>query len=283
MASIFDDKTGKTVIKECWNQETKSRSSYFRSQSENQGNKAMDSLELPNMSAQETSSISRNVSAPSFHPVDLPKIQKQRSSNLHKTMSHSDSELEEAVTLVAINNDRNSTLTNKPRLEPKGFSSETSLTERKLFGRRASLPASHLGQYLSVNNIRKRAQNSVANDSDHNVVLMNKVKNANRKKLRVPSTEEPILNKDTVEETDVVSNEGESSVGFDLNSDTRPTIAVCASMASLSSSLRLIVYHLKVPLHETKLGKHRLINSSVSKASYFAYRVNESQVVFSTA
>lgn len=282
MASIFDDKAGKTVIKECWNQETKSRSSYFRSQSENQGNKAMDSLELPNMSAQETSSISRNVSAPSFHPVDLPKIQKQRSSNLHKTMSHSDSELEEAVTLVAINNDRNSTLTNKPRLEPKGFSSETSLTERKLFGRRASLPASHLGQYLSVNNIRKRAQNSVANDSDHNVVLMNKVKNANRKKLRVPSTEEPILNKDTVEETDVVSNEGESSVGFDLNSDTRPTIAVCASVASLSS-LRLIVHHLKVPLHETKLGKHRLINSSVSKASYFAYRVNESQVVFSTA
>ena len=242
MASIFDDKAGKTVIKGCWNQETKSRSSYVRSQSENQGNKAMDSLELPNMSAQETSSIARNVSAPSFRPVDLPKIQKQRSSKLHKTMSQSDSELREAVTLVAINNEGNSMLTNKPRLEHKGFSNETSLKERKVFRRRASLPASHLGQYLSVNNIRKRAQNSGANDSDRNVVLMNKVKNANRKKLRVPSSEEPILNTDTVEERDVVSNEVENSVGFDLNADTRPKIAVRGFVASLSSSLRMIVH-----------------------------------------
>ena len=256
MADIFDNKTDTRVVKECWNQQTTSRTPlYVRSQSENQGNKALDSLVLPmamgsESSAQETSSKSRNISAPFLRLVDdLPKLLEETSLKLRKTLSHSDNELRGGRTElgVAINNERNnSALAYKPGLERKGFSNQTIPKGRKSFKRRASLPSNHLGEYLSVNNIRRRAQNGgSANDSDRDVVSLNKVKNANRKKLRLPSTEEPQANENPVEETIVVSpSELDNAPGNDIKDCSNPKIPVRKMFRDLSSSsFRSIVHY----------------------------------------
>lgn len=246
MADIFDNKTGKGVVKECWNQRTISRTSYVRSQSENQGTKALDSLELPvpmgsESSTQETSSKSRNISAPFLRLVDdLPKLLEEAPLKLRKTLSHSDDELRGGRTeLVAINNERNnSALANKPGLERKGFSNQTIPRGRKSFKRRASLPSSYLGEYLSVNNIRRRAQNG--NDTDRDVV-----KNANRKKLRLPSTEEPHANENPAEETIVVSpSEVDNAPANDIEDCSHPKLPVRKMFRDLSSSsFRSIVHY----------------------------------------
>lgn len=247
MANIFDNKTDKRLIKDCWTQETYSRTSYIRSQSENshphfqeskyQESKAIDSLELPrNLSAvaigrgssgqEHPNTFPRNVSDPSFHFVGLPKVQVQGPSKLQKTVSHSDTELGR-VELVAINNEGSATLANKLRFEHKSFSNQEALKGRKAFRRRSSLPASYLGDYLSVNNIRKRAQNSVAGDLEADeVVLTNKIKNASRRKMRLASNEEPSANVVTVDEPVVDSSEGDNSAENDVEDDTSPKIAV---------------------------------------------------------
>ena len=262
MADIFDNKTDTRVVKECWNQRPISRTSlYVRRQSENQGNKALDSLELPmamgsESSTQETSSKSRNISAPFLRLVDdLPKLLEETSLKLRKTLSHSDDELRGGRTElgVAINNaERNiSTLANKPGLEHKGFSHQTIPKRRKSFKRRASLPSNHLGEYLSVNNIRRRAQNGgSANDSNRDVISLNKVKNANRKKLRLPSTEEPQANENPAEETIVVSpSELDNAPGNDIKDCSNPKIPVRKMFRDLSSSSFRSIVHYEFFLH----------------------------------
>ena len=259
MADIFDNETDKGVVKECWNQRTISRTSYVRSQSENQGTKALDSLELPmpmgsESSTQETSSKSRNISAPFLRLVDdLPKLLEETPLKLRKTLSHSDDELRGGRTeLVAINNERNnSALANKAGLERKGFSNQTIPRGRKSFKRRASLPSSHLGEYLSVNNIRRRAQNGgSANDSDRDVVSLNKVKNTNRKKLRLPSTEEPHANENPAEETIVVSpSEVDNTPGNDIEDCSHPKLPVRKMFRDLSSSSFRSIVHCEFFLH----------------------------------
>ena len=236
MANIFDNKTDNRVVREGWNdQQLFSRTSYIRSQSENQGTKALDSLELPakplisEPSTQGTPKISRKVSAPSLCLAgDLPKLLEQTPLMLRKTMCHSDTELRGSQTeLVAINNERNdSILTNKPGLERKGFSNQTIPKGRNSLKRRASLPPNHLGEYLSVNNIRKRAQNGgTTSDSDRDVASANKVKNTNRRKLRLPSAEEPHVNENPAEET-IVVNEVDNAPENDIEDNSRPKIAV---------------------------------------------------------
>lgn len=195
MASILGEKTGKRVIQNCWNQEL-IRSSSVPGKPEDQGNRDLDLLDIPgngkDSSPQETRNVSRYVSTPSLSFLGPPNrfSYQQRPSMLPKRESHSDNDLR-GDKVVALSNERNLTLTYQPKLEHKGsVYNEATLKACKPFIRRASLPASYLGEYLSVNNIRKRAQNGGVNESDSADarVSQKKVKGKNRKpKLRLPS------------------------------------------------------------------------------------------------
>ena len=247
MANIFDNKTDKRLIKECWKQESYSGQFYTRSQSENvppslqesrnKGN-TLEPLELPknisdvsmgrDSSENETSSTFSRYSSASFHYlVDLPKVDEPRHLKRRETIYHSDTELGETIKLVAINNETgNATLVNKPKLKQRGFSNQASLKERRQCRRRSSLPANYLGDYLSVNNIRKRAQNIITSDTDGEVVQVSKVKNPSRRRTKLPSTNEPPANTEIAVEPEVDSNEFDNSDENEIEDEARPKIPV---------------------------------------------------------
>ncbi|XP_068718751.1 cyclic nucleotide-binding domain-containing protein 2-like isoform X2 [Montipora capricornis] len=226
MASILgkDSDSGKKIIesiKNCRNHTAVTTESSSQDQAEDNDISDFQLLNIPRIDrefgSRGTRHISRYVSTShsSFGIVGLPNgvSLEQRQSMLQKRMSHLDSELR-GDTVVALNNERNLSLTNKPQLEHKGFSNEPSLQGGKpAFIRRASLPASYLGEYLSVNNIRKRAQNcsAIVSDIAKARVPMSKVKSKNRRaKLRLPSAVKTDAITEAVDES-VVDSKGEEN------------------------------------------------------------------------
>ena len=221
------------LIKECWN-ETHSRASYIRSQSEkppsnfhessSQVSKVPRAVQLPKNlkesltqkdgeSSEKTNLINfpRNFSELPNLPV-LDDDVERRNLKLRKTFSSESVALEK---LVAVNIGSQKTPPPKIKQEQKWLPNQ-SLKKGKAMPRRASLPASYLENFLSVNNIRKRTLSNTSIDSAEDGVVpltMNvdgrlpsqnstrKAKNACRRKVRRNSNEENVVSGTEVIET----------------------------------------------------------------------------------
>ncbi|PFX22650.1 Cyclic nucleotide-binding domain-containing protein 2 [Stylophora pistillata] len=206
MAIMLDGKGGNQPIKECWN-ETSLRTPYYRSQSESlhanehefnnetSGKTLSRNLTGRTQSERESREIETSTSFPriSSDPsslVDLPLLaeEEQIGTKLRKTVSSDAAGLEK---LVHIDGALHKT-SPRSKQDQKWLTNQVSKKGR--VSRRASLPSSYLGDFLSVNNIRKRAIRSTADDADDGVVSTNtdgrlpsqnstrKAKNAGRKK-----------------------------------------------------------------------------------------------------
>ena len=239
MSSILDEMTGKRVIQNCRNQQELIRASSVPGKPEDQGIRELNLLDIPSngkdSSPQDTRNISRYVSTPSLSFLGPPNrfSHQQRPSMLQEGPTHSDNDLR-GDNLSALSNERNLNLTYQPKLEHKGsVYNEATLKACKPFRRRASLPASYFDEYLSVNNIRKRAQHSGVRESDSADarVSQKKVKNKNRKpKLRLPSTgntdpaEVEAADEAILDSTEIHENYAEK----DSEEDAVPQMAVCS-------------------------------------------------------
>lgn len=220
------------LIKECWN-ETHSRASFSRSQSEkppsnfqessSQVSKVPRAVQLPKNlkepvtqkdgeSSEKTNLINfpRNFSELPNLPV-LGDDVERGNLKLRKTFSSESVALEK---LVAVNIGSQKTPP-KIKQEQKWLPNQ-SLKKGKAMPRRASLPASYLENFLSVNNIRKRAISNTSIDSAEDGVVplaMNadgrlpsqsstrKAKNACRRKVRPNSNEDNVVLGTEVTET----------------------------------------------------------------------------------
>ena len=236
MAGILDKDKGKKILVHGRKQKAVTRTpTSTQDQPEDIEIKGLHLLDIPQidreLSPQRARHISRYVSTSSFsllgssNPLGCDK----RPSMLQKRRSHLDKT--RGDTVDALNNNRNLSLKDQPKLEHNGFSSdELTLKGRKPFTRRASLPASYLGEYLSVNSIRRRAQNCIVIESDRIDAKMqrsNKVKSKTRRsKLRLPSAEKTGEVKEDEDDSIVNSNGDENSVGNDDVEDTFAKIAV---------------------------------------------------------
>lgn len=245
------------LVKECWN-ETYSRTSYIRSQSENP-NSSLHTIQLPrnlngagvptdreSLSEQTTSSSFPRNFSDSNPLVCLPILANNEHNNmkLRKTVSSDATRLEQ---LVAMNSEGNTTPP-KPKQEQKGVSNQF-LKKGKVISRRASLPASYLEKYLSVNNIRRRAINSAtADDSEEGVVSMDidgrrpsqgskrRIKNAGRRKVSANSNEELVFPDKEVLEPVVPEIEVDVSVENDrIEDESRPKRRVGSVISFIGS------------------------------------------------
>ena len=216
--------TDNRLIKECWN-ETQPGVSYIRSQSEKpdpsnfQESSYEDSkrshalIQVPKNlngpltqkdgeSSEKTTLINfpRNFSELRNLPV-LGDDVEQGNLKLRKTISSESVGLEKLVA-VSIGSQKTQP---KIKQEPKWLPIQ-SLRKAKAMPRRASLPASYLENFLSVNNIRKRALSNTSIDSaEDGAVPMNvdgrlpsqnstrKAKNACRRKVRPNSNEDNVV------------------------------------------------------------------------------------------
>ncbi|XP_015774761.1 PREDICTED: uncharacterized protein LOC107352954 [Acropora digitifera] len=239
MSSILDEMTGKRVIQNCGNQQELIRATSVPGKPEDQGIRELNLLDIlgngKNSSPQETRNISRYVSTPSLSFLGPPNRfnHQQRPSMLQERPTDSDNDLR-GDNLSASSNERNLNLTYQPKLEHKGsIYNEATLKACKPFRRHASLPASYLDEYLSVNNIRKRAQHSGVKESDSTEarVAQKKVKSKNRKpKLRLPSSdgntdsaEVEAADEAILDSTEIHENYAEK----DSEEDAVPQMAVC--------------------------------------------------------
>jgi len=268
MSSILDEMTRKTVIQTCRNQQELIRATSVPGKPEDQGIRELNLLDIPgngkNSSPQETRNISRYVSTPSLSFLGPPNRfnHQQRPSMLQERPTHSDNDLR-GDNLSASSNERNSNLTSQPKLEHKGsVYNEATLKACKPFRRRASLPASYLDEYLSVNNIRKRAQHSGVKESDSAEarVSQKKVKSKNRKpKLRLPSegntdsAEVEAADEAILDSTEIHENYAEK----DSEEDALPQMAPIERFRKI---VQLLSFLLKVKTSIDR--KHRSQNSS---------------------
>ncbi|XP_074620546.1 uncharacterized protein LOC141879247 isoform X1 [Acropora palmata] len=268
MSSILDEMTRKTVIQTCRNQQELIRATSVPGKPEDQGIRELNLLDIPgngkNSSPQETRNISRYVSTPSLSFLGPPNRfnHQQRPSMLQERPTHSDNDLR-GDNLSASSNERNSNLTSQPKLEHKGsVYNEATLKACKPFRRRASLPASYLDEYLSVNNIRKRAQHSGVKESDSAEarVSQKKVKSKNRKpKLRLPSegntdsAEVEAADEAILDSTEIHENYAEK----DSEKDALPQMAPIERFRKI---VQLLSFLLKVKTSIDR--KHRSQNSS---------------------
>ncbi|CAH3184496.1 unnamed protein product [Porites evermanni] len=198
MANVFDNKKDKKLINESWKEGTFPRKSFTRSLSEkdppssqknSNRDKAMDPVELPicvsrinidrESREKEAERFSRHLSSSLNQLTSIPQSDEPIPLKVRKTISNSDTELR-GINFIAMNNERNSTMVNKPKLEQRNSSNQALMKGRKSFKRRASMPANYLRDYLSVNNIRKRAHFLGTSDTDGET--LNKVKNAGRRR-----------------------------------------------------------------------------------------------------
>ncbi|XP_078369782.1 uncharacterized protein LOC144653617 isoform X1 [Oculina patagonica] len=254
MANMLDSKAADNrLIKECWN-ETHSRTSYTRSQSEKphynlhepilQEIKVSHATQLPrslNGGTQRDgekatlTKIPRNFSDPNAL-VDLPDLpvlgnEDQSNLKLRKTISSESVGLEK---LVAINIVGRHNTPPKPKQEQRWFPNQFA-RKGKVISRRSSLPASYLENFLSVNNIRKRAISNPAIDSEDGVAFTNvdgkptlqnstrRAKNAGRRKVRPNSNEEHVVpDKEVIEPVVPATEINDSVENEDIEDDGRP-------------------------------------------------------------
>ncbi|RMX44894.1 hypothetical protein pdam_00012566 [Pocillopora damicornis] len=225
MAIMLGGKGDNQLTKECWN-ETKSRNSFFRSQSESphaNGHEANNETSRENMSnltegtqsERESKEITSSggfprISSDPYSLVDISLIsdEEQGSTKLRKTVSSDAAGLEKLVHIDGVLRK----ISSKPKQDQKWLPNQVSKKGR--LSRRASLPPTYLGNFLSVNNIRKRAISSAADDADDGVISTHiddrlpsqnstrKAKNAGRKKVRPIINEEHLVSEK--EETEVV-------------------------------------------------------------------------------
>ena len=274
MATMLGNKEDNRLIRECWNQwnETHSRTSYIRSQSDqphsnlhestheengqthaipfprNLNGRAQAEIESNEMAT--SRSFPRNFSDPNSL-VDLPLLgeEEQRNTKLRKTVSSDAAGLEK---LVAINSVGHK-MPPKPKQEQKWFSNQVLKKGTTVLSRRASLPSSYLGNFLSVNNIRKRAISSATDDAEEAVVLTNtdgrlpsqnstrRAKNAGRKKVRPHSNEEHLVSEKEVTEAAVPAIEVEDSTEKMVEHENSGKQLAVGFVTSLFS-LRLTAY-----------------------------------------
>lgn len=261
--------TGKRVIQNCGNQQELIRATSVPGKPEDQGIRELNLLDIlgngKNSSPQETRNISRYVSTPSLSFLGPPNRfnHQQRPSMLQERPTDSDNDLR-GDNLSASSNERNLNLTYQPKLEHKGsIYNEATLKACKPFRRHASLPASYLDEYLSVNNIRKRAQHSGVKESDSTEarVAQKKVKSKNRKpKLRLPSSdgntdsaEVEAADEAILDSTEIHENYAEK----DSEEDAVPQIAPIERFRKI---VQLLSFLLKVKTSIDR--KHRSQNSS---------------------
>ena len=256
MANMLESKAADNkLIKDCWN-ETHSRTPYFRSQSEKphsnlhetayQENRVSHATQLPrnlNGGAQESSEkatlhkIPRNFSDPNalVDPPGLPVLGNDEQSNLklRKTVSSESVELEK---LVAINiGGRHNTPPKPKQLQEQRWFPNQFIRKGRVISRRSSLPASYLENFLSVNNIRKRAISNPASDSEDGEIFMNvdgrlpsqnstrKAKNAGRRKVRPSSNEgHEVTDKEVIEPIVPTIEINDSAENDDIEEDGRP-------------------------------------------------------------
>lgn len=244
MANVFDDKKDKKLINEFWKEGTFPRKSFTRSLSEKEPpssqrnsnrDKAMDPVELPisvssinidrESREKEAERFSRHLSSSLNQLTSIPQTDEPNPFKVGKTISNSDSELK-GMNFVAMNNERNSTMVNKPKLEQRNSSNQTFTKGRKSFKRRASMPANYLGDYLSVNNIRKRAHFLGTSDTDGET--LSKVKNAgSRRRVKVlPTSPQPSLKTEEADEPERDLIEIEISAENEIKDETRSNIEV---------------------------------------------------------
>lgn len=243
MANVFDDKKDKKLINEFWKEGTFPRISFTRSLSEkdppssqknSNSDKAMDPVELPiNVSSinidresreKEDERFSRHLSSSLNQLTSIPQTDEPNPLKVGKTMSNSDTELR-GIKFVAMNNERNSTMVNKPKIEPRMSYNQAFMKGKKPLKRRASMPANYLGDYLSVNNIRKRAHFLGTRDTDGET--LSKVKNAGRRRVKVrPTSPQPSLKTEEADEPERDLIEIEISAENEIKDDTRPNIEV---------------------------------------------------------
>lgn len=244
MANVFDNKTDtEKPINECWKEGTFPLKSFIRSLSEkeppssqkNKKDKAiMDPVELPmkvsskNMDREsrekEAERFSRHLSSSLSHLTSIPQTDEPNPLKVGKTISNSDMRELRGINSVAMNNERNSTMVNKPKIEQR-ISSIQFTKGRKPLKRRASLPANYLGDYLSVNNIRKRAHFLGASDIEGET--LSKVKNAGRRRVKVrPISPQPSPKTEETDEPERDLIETEISAENKIKDETRPNIEV---------------------------------------------------------
>ncbi|XP_029195239.2 cyclic nucleotide-binding domain-containing protein 2-like isoform X1 [Acropora millepora] len=268
MSSILDEMTGKRVIQNCRNQQELIRATSVPGKPEDQGIRELNLLGIlgngKDSSPQETRNISRYVSTPSLSFLGPPNRfnHQQRPSMLQERPTDSDNDLR-GDNLSASSNERNLNLTYQPKLEHKGsVYNEATLKACKPFRRHASLPASYLDEYFSVNNIRKRAQHSGVKESDSAEarVAQKKVKSKNRKpKLRLPSdgntvsAEVEAADEAILDSTEIHENYAEK----DSEEDAVPQMAPIERFRKI---VQLLSFLLKVKTSIDR--KHRSQNSS---------------------
>lgn len=261
--------TGKRVIQNCRNQQELIRATSVPGKPEDPGIRELNLLDIlgngKNSSPQETRNISRYVSTPSLSFLGPPNRfnHQQRPSMLQERPTDSDNDLR-GDNLSVSSNERNLNLTYQPKLEHKGsVYDEATLKACKPFRRQASLPASYyLDEYLSVNNIRKRAQHSGVKESDSAEarVAQKKVKSKNRKpKLRLPSdgntdsAEVEAADEAILDSTEIHENYAEK----DSEEDAVPQMAPIERFRKI---VQLLSFLLKVKTSIDR--KHRSQNSS---------------------
>lgn len=243
MANVFDDKKDKKLINEFWKEGTFPRISFTRSLSEkdppssqknSNSDKAMDPVELPiNVSSinidresreKEDERFSRHLSSSLNQLTSIPQTDEPDPLKVGKTISNSDTELR-GINFVATNNERNSTMVNKPKIEQRMSYNQAFMKGKKPLKRRASMPANYLGDYLSVNNIRKRAHFLGTRDTDGET--LSKVKNAGRRRVKVrPTSPQPSLKTEEADEPERDLIEIEISAENEIKDEARPNIEV---------------------------------------------------------
>ena len=243
MANVFDDKKDKKLINEFWKEGTFPRISFTRSLSEkdppssqknSNSDRAMDPVELPiNVSSinidresreKEDERFSRHLSSSLNQLTSIPQTDEPNPLKVGKTISNSDTELR-GINFVATNNERNSTMVNKPKIEQRMSYNQAFMKGKKPLKRRASMPANYLGDYLSVNNIRKRAHFLGTRDTDGET--LSKVKNAGRRRVKVrPTSPQPSLKTEEADEPERDLIEIEISAENEIKDEARPNIEV---------------------------------------------------------
>lgn len=266
MANVFDDKKDKKLINEFWKEGTFPRKSFTRSLSEKEPpssqknsnrDKAMDPVELSisvssinidrESREKEDERFSRHLSSSLNQLTSIPQTDEPNPFKVGKTISNSDSELK-GMNFVAMNNERNSTMVNKPKLEQRNSSNQTFTKGRKSFKRRASMPANYLGDYLSVNNIRKRAHFLGTSDTDGET--LSKVKNAgSRRRVKVlPTSPQPSLKTEEADEAERDLIEIEISAENEIKDETRSNIEV-GFMTLQFSFVTVHQYEVRIACH----------------------------------
>lgn len=264
MANMLGSKTtDNRVIKECWNA-TLPRTTYIRSQSERPASNPQEStyddskvshaIQLPrnlkgplSQKDEESSEKTTLINFPR-HFSDLPNLPvlgddiEQGNLKLRKTISSESIGLEK---LVAVNIGSQKTPP-KTKQEQKSLSNQY-LKKVKAMPRRSSLPASYLENFLSVNNIRKRALSNASIESEDVVVPTNadgrlpsqnstrKAKNVCRRKVKPNSNEDNEVSCNEVLETVVPTIEVHESVEKENNieEDDSPKSTVSYNFVTL--------------------------------------------------